>query len=165
MTNLRQILPSLNSLYAIEAVSRHLNFTNAAHDLGISQPAVSKSIRQIEQNLGVQLFVRQHRGLSLTSEGKVFTTQVRAALTGIDQAARQISAGTRGQTIKINVSSSFVTMWLVPRIAEFKSQHPSVLFEITENHGDLAPQTLSNFDFSTRIGMGDWGRCLLAAGP
>lgn len=157
MTNLRRTLPSLNSLYAIEAVSRHLNFTNAATDLGISQPAVSKSIRQVEQNLGVQLFVRRHRGLSLTPEGKVFTTQVRAALAGIDQAAQQISADTRGQKIKINVSSSFVTMWLVPRIAEFKSLYPSVLFEITENHGDLAPQTLSNFDFTTRIGMGDWG--------
>jgi len=156
MTKLRRTLPSLNSLYVIEAVSRHLNFTNAANELGISQPAVSKSFRQLEQNLGVDLVVRRHRGLSLTSEGEVFAMHVRAALTAIDQAARQIRASSGGQKIRINVSSSFVSMWLVPRIAEFRAQNPSILFEITENHGGLDPQTFSLCDFTTRIGSGGW---------
>ncbi|MCP5086128.1 MAG: LysR family transcriptional regulator [Rhodobacteraceae bacterium] len=156
MRNLRRTLPSLNSFYIVEAVSRHLSFTNAADELGISQPAVSKSIRQIERNLCVRLFTRQHRGLSLTPEGEVFCTHVSAALNGVDKAVRQISTGSEGQKIRVNVSSSFVSMWLVPRISEFKSQNPSVLFEITENHGDLDRHTLSACDFTTRIGMGDW---------
>lgn len=156
MRNLRRTLPSLNSLYAIEAVSRLLNLSKAAIELGVSQPAVSKSIRQIEQNLGTALFIRQHRGLSLTPEGGLFTTQVRDALAGIDHAVKQIMPHREGDKIRINVSSSFVSLWLVPRIADFKSRYPSVLFEITENHGDLDPQTLSRFDFSTRIGMGGW---------
>ena len=156
MRNLRRTLPSLNSLYVIEAVSRHLNFSHAANELAISQPAVSKSIRQLEQSLGVQLFIRQHRGLSLTTEGEAFANQIRAALIGVDQAARQIRSSSDGQTIRVNVSSSFVSMWLVPRIAEFKSQNPSALFEITENHGDLGQHALAACDFSTRIGLGDW---------
>ncbi|WP_371171703.1 LysR substrate-binding domain-containing protein [Aliiroseovarius sp. 2305UL8-7] len=156
MQNLRRTLPSLNNLYVVEAVSRHLNFSHAANELAISQPAVSKSIRQLEQNLGVQLFVRQHRGLSLTTKGDAFANQIRAALIGVDQATRQIQSSGDGQTIRINVSSSFVSMWLVPRIAEFRSQNPSTLFEITENHGDLGQHALAACDFTTRIGMGDW---------
>lgn len=156
MTKLRRTLPSLNGLYVIDAVSRHLNFTAAANELGISQPAVSKSFRQLEQNLGVDLVTRQHRGLSLTSEGEFFALQVRAALTAIAQAAQQIRTSSGGQKIRINVSSSFVSMWLVPRIAEFRAQNPSILFEITENHGDLDPQTFSLCDFTTRIGRGGW---------
>ncbi|WP_323007531.1 LysR substrate-binding domain-containing protein [Pseudorhodobacter sp.] len=156
MLKLRRIFPSLNGLYVIDAVSRHLSFTAAANELGISQPAVSKSFRQLEQNLGVDLVMRQHRGLSLTPEGEVFALQVRAALTAIDQAAQQIRTSSGGQKIRINVSSSFVSMWLVPRIAEFRAQNPSILFEITENNGDLDPQTFSLCDFTTRIGRGGW---------
>jgi LysR family glycine cleavage system transcriptional activator len=156
MLKLRRTFPSLNSLYVVEAVSRYLNFTSAADALGISQPAVSKSIRQLEQNLGVVLVVRQRRGLSLTPEGEVLAAHVHAALAEIDQAARQLSASRGGRKIRISVSSSFVSMWLVPRIAEFRAQNPGILFEINENHGDLDPQTLSQFDFTTRIGMGGW---------
>ncbi|MEM7209245.1 MAG: LysR substrate-binding domain-containing protein [Pseudomonadota bacterium] len=156
MRNLRRILPSLNSLYVVEAVARHLNFTNAADELCISQPAVSKSIRQIEQNLGVKLFFRQHRGLSLTSEGEALAAQVRTALTSVDQAVRQIIPSSDSQKIRVNFSSSFVSMWLVPNIAEFKDANLSVLFEITENHGDLNSFELSTCDFSTWIGMGEW---------
>lgn len=156
MLKLRRTLPSLNSLYVMEAVAHYLNFTNAANALGISQPAVSKSIRQLEQTLGVALVARQRRGLSLTPEGEILATHVHAALAQIDQAARQISASRGGRKIRISVSSSFVSMWLVPRIAEFRAQNPGILFEINEIHGDPDPKSLSQFDFTTRIGMGDW---------
>lgn len=156
MRKLRRTLPSLNCLYVVEAVFRHLSFTKAAEELGISQPAVSKSIRQVEQALGVRLFVRQHRGLLPTSEGAIFSDQIQVSMDGIDKTVRNLVAKSGGQEIKINVSSSFMSMWLVRRITRYKEQHPDVRLEISENQGDLDPQTLSAIDFSTRIGVGNW---------
>ncbi|MBU2942548.1 LysR substrate-binding domain-containing protein [Shimia thalassica] len=156
MRTLRRILPSLNSLYVVDAVARHLNLTKAALELGISQPAVSKSIRATEENLGTQLFIRRHRGLSLTLEGRAFVDEVRNALDRVSDAATAIKSASDAEEIRVNVSSSFVSMWLVPNIASFKEQNPSVLFNITENHGDLDQDAFAACDFTTRIGMGAW---------
>ena len=65
-------LPSLNGLRAFEAAARHLSFTNAASELNVTQTAISHQIRRLEEELGIQLFVRQNRALALTQEAREY---------------------------------------------------------------------------------------------
>ena len=72
-------LPSLNGLRAFEAAARHLSFTNAASELNVTQTAISHQIRRLEEELGIRLFVRQNRALTLTPEARDYLPGVRAA--------------------------------------------------------------------------------------
>ncbi len=72
-------LPSLNGLRAFEAAARHLSFTVAATELNVTQTAISHQIRRLEQELGIKLFVRQNRALTLTPEAKEYLPGIRAA--------------------------------------------------------------------------------------
>ncbi|MFN5717654.1 MAG: LysR family transcriptional regulator, partial [Bradyrhizobium sp.] len=72
-------LPSLNGLRAFEAAARHMSFTLAASELNVTQTAISHQIRRLEEELGVRLFIRQNRSLSLTPEAAEYLPGVRAA--------------------------------------------------------------------------------------
>ena len=81
-------LPPLTWFRAFEAASRHLNFTMAANEIGLTQSAVSQHVRSLETRLGVFLFVRKPRGLALTDEGRKLQPQVGAALELLGEATR-----------------------------------------------------------------------------
>src|SRR3981189_381543 len=72
-------LPSLNGLRAFEAAARHLSFTQAAAELKVTQTAISHQIKRLEEELGIRLFVRQNRALSLTPEAREYLPGIRAA--------------------------------------------------------------------------------------
>src|ERR1700738_3908459 len=72
-------LPSLNGLRAFEAAARHLSFTNAAAELNVTQTSISHQIRRLETELGIRLFVRQNRSLTLTPEARDYLPGIRAA--------------------------------------------------------------------------------------
>src|SRR5947207_12855207 len=72
-------LPSLNGLRAFEAAARHMSFTQAASELNVTQTAISHQIKRLEEELGVRLFIRQNRALSLTPEAKEYLPGIRAA--------------------------------------------------------------------------------------
>src|SRR6204780_4749711 len=83
-------LPSLNGLRAFEAAARHLSFTNAASELNVTQTAISHQIRRLEQELGVHLFVRQNRALTLTPEARDYLPGVRAAFNDLRLASDRL---------------------------------------------------------------------------
>ena len=155
MHPLRRILPSLNCLYAIDAVARHMSVTAAARELGVSQPAVSKTIRAAEENLGFYLFERQQSGLSFTPKGRELSYEISAVLSQLVDAVTQPDKETGTKTLNVVFSSSFVSMWLLPRLAEFTQKHPEITFRISENRGRSNPSELE-FDFSSRLGDGNW---------
>lgn len=155
MHPLRRKLPSLNCLYAIDAVARHQSFSAAAKELGVSQPAVSKAIKTAEAHIGFQLFERRANGLGYTPEGKAFCTEVAAVLDRLLDVASAASSDRVEKTISLCFSPSFVSLWLLPRLPEFQAQHPDIAFRISENTRRVTlPDT--PFDFSTRLGVGDW---------
>ena len=155
MHPLRRILPSLNCLYAIDAVARHKSFTAAARELGLSQPAVSKAIRTAERHLGHELFVRRQGGLVLTARGRVLADEIGLTLSRLTRAATAPEASDRRQTLILCFSPSFVAMWLLPRLAEFTAVHPEIGFTITEASNRAYPSEVA-FDFSSRLGDGAW---------
>lgn len=165
MHPLRRRLPSLNLLFTFEAVGRHLSFTAAATELGISQPAVSKAIRTVEDSIGFELFDRLHRGLRITPKGAAFYREVRAALQQMNAALEELAPSGEMPVVRASFSSSFVALWLLPRIPDFAERHPEIMLQLEESDSDGLDLSAGKLDFSARLGDGNWPdvRCSLLA--
>ncbi|WP_138935297.1 LysR family transcriptional regulator [Roseovarius arcticus] len=119
-------LPPLAWFRAFEAAARRLSFTAAATEIGMTQSAVSQHIKSLEMSLGVPLFVRRARSLSLTDDGRKLLPQVAAALETLTAAARSFDTGPSENLLTVATSVS-VAQWLIaPRLAEFSAQNPNV---------------------------------------
>jgi len=119
-------LPPLTWFRAFEAAARRLSFTAAAQDIGMTQSAVSQHVKALELRLGVTLFVRRARGLSLTDEGRKLLPQVGTALETLAQAARSFETGPDDNLLTI-ASSISVAQWVIaPHLADFKARVPGV---------------------------------------
>ena len=118
--------PAMNSLIAFEAAARTGSFTRAAEELQVSQPAVSHAMRLLEDDLGLPLFERRHKGVHTTDAGQHLLDQVSLGLTLIDQALREVRSMTHAQPVTLAVSTATATWWLLPRIARFKQLHPDI---------------------------------------
>jgi DNA-binding transcriptional LysR family regulator len=117
-------LPSLDLLRGFDAAARHLSFTKAAQELHVTQSAVSRQIKTIEDQLGVSLFRRLNRALLLTEEGHALSRAVAGALAGIEQAVSRLSAVAENRPITVTTTVSFASLWLVPRLARFRAAFP-----------------------------------------
>ncbi len=117
-------IPSLDLLRGFEAAARHLSFTRAAQELFLTQSAVSRQIQSLERSLGTAPFLRQHRVLALTSAG---ATLQRAAVDALQQLA-QATAGIRQRAaapvLTVTATIGFSSLWLIPRLPEFRAAHP-----------------------------------------
>lgn len=116
----------LGWLRLFEAIGRHTNLTRAAEELRLSQPAVSYQLRRIEESVGAPLVQRLHRGAALTREGALLHEAVAEALTGIDEAVRQIRKRGRQASVRIHTDFGFASYWLMPRISAFRRLEPDV---------------------------------------
>ena len=115
------------------AVAKHQSMSQASRALSVSQPAVSQTIRQLEQQLGAKLFVRHAKGMSLTEEGEALYRYVDRALALIDAAQGhfvQLRELTAGQ-LRIGASDSLCKHWLLPRLERFHHAHPGVGIRVT----------------------------------
>jgi LysR family transcriptional regulator, glycine cleavage system transcriptional activator len=119
-------LPSLDLLRGFEAAARHMSFTRAADELHVTQSAVSRQIKTLEEQLGVTLFRRLNRALLLTEEGQALARSATAALDGIDQALARLSTLADQHPITVTTTVSFAALWLVPRLARFRAAHPQI---------------------------------------
>ena len=117
-------LPPLTWFRAFEAAARHLSFTAAAEEIGLTQSAVSQQVKALETRLGVTLFSRHARGLALTDGGRRLLPQVGAALERLNVAAEMFDAGPIENQLTVAASVS-VTQWVLsPRLSNFTSRHP-----------------------------------------
>lgn len=126
MRRLRRKLPSLTGLITFEAAARHLSFTNAAAELHVTQAAVSRHIRTVEQLLGTSLFHRRHRALELTAAGRKFHQAVNMGLEHIANVADEISAMRSSGQVTVAATLAFASFWLMPRLALFRKAFPDI---------------------------------------
>ena len=127
MPNLRKKLPSANALFVFEAAARCANFTRAAEELYVSQPAVSRMVARMEDHLGVRLFERVRGGLELTENGRILYRKISEGFSGIESAIREIEARSTGmESVTLSVSTAFTTHWLMPRMNRLNHAFPSV---------------------------------------
>jgi DNA-binding transcriptional LysR family regulator len=117
--------PSLDLLRGFEAAARHLSFTHAAHELFITQSAVSRQIKALEERLGVVLFVRGARGIAMTEAGERLYRVVSAALAQVQEAIASLT-NTASRTVTLSCTLAFCSLWLIPRLSSFQKAHPGV---------------------------------------
>ncbi len=128
----RAAIPSLDLLEGFEAAARHLSFTKAGEELYLTQSAVSRQIKELEEQLGVQLFERRHRALVLTEAGQQFHAVTAQVLTTMRAATERLrSASGRRRPLSVTTTHSFAALWLIPRLAGFTRTHPGIDVRIT----------------------------------
>lgn len=112
-----------------------MNFTVAASQLGVTQGAVSRLIQSLEQDLGIPLFVREGRGLSLTPAGEVYHREVSDAIARIDAASRAATRSVDRGVLSISVVPTFAMRWLIPKLPVFQAAHPGIFVDVTAGDG------------------------------
>jgi LysR family transcriptional regulator, glycine cleavage system transcriptional activator len=125
-------MPSLDLLTGFEAAARHLSFTKAAEELFLTQSAVSRQIKELEDQLGVPLFHRRHRALVLTDAGQQFYAAAAQVITTMRSATERLRTQSgRKRPLSVTTTHSFAALWLIPRLAGFTRTHPGVDVRIT----------------------------------
>ncbi|MGI8895749.1 MAG: LysR substrate-binding domain-containing protein [Casimicrobiaceae bacterium] len=146
-------LPSLDFLRGFEAAGRRLSFTLAAEELFLTQSALSRQVKALEDSLGVALFERKHRALALTPAGAAFHRSVTDHLRALAAAADAARSQEREHGLTVSTTVSFASLWLIPRLASFRSAHPAVdvyvsaddrLVELTRGDVDVAVRYLAD---------------------
>ncbi|WP_431283030.1 LysR family transcriptional regulator [Humitalea sp. 24SJ18S-53] len=145
----------LNALRAFEAAARHLSFTRAGLELRVTQAAVSHQVKALEEILGVRLFRRLPRGLALTEEGEALLPVLTDAFRSIGSTLNRFQGGRLRDVLTIGAVGTFVTGWLLPRLAAFRTAHPHIDLRLMTNNNrvDLAGEGL---DAAIRFGDGAW---------
>ena len=119
-------LPSLDFLRGFEAAGRLASFTRAADELFLTQSALSRQVKALEEALGVPLFERRHRALALTPAGVAFHRDITETLRSIARAADAVADQAREPGLTITTTVSFASLWLIPRLPQFRARNPGV---------------------------------------
>lgn len=131
---MRSALSSLDLVRGFEAAARRLSFTLAAEELFVTQSAVSRQVKALEDDLGVRLFERRHRAIHLTSAGLTFYRAASDALRLLNEAAASIATERAGKSVTVSCSVGFASLWLVPRLLGFREAHPDIDIRIDANN-------------------------------
>src|SRR6202051_4338999 len=148
-------LPSLNGLRAFEAASRHLSFTVAASELKLTPTAIGHQIRRLEEELGIRLFVRQNRALTLTPEARDYLPGVRAAFNDLRLATDRLLRKDNEHVLTVSTLASLAAKWLLPRLSSFQEAHPGIDVRITTSTA-LVDFKAGAVDAAIRYGRGQW---------
>ena len=119
-------LPSLSALRAFEAAGRHLSFSRAADELHVTQSAVSRHIRALEDVLGLRLFRRTGRAVALTPDGGRYLAALRECFDNMDEATRRLRKARQEPILTVDILPTLATRWLIPRLPSFTDLHPRV---------------------------------------
>lgn len=124
-------IPSLQALSCFEAAARHESYTRAAHELALTQGAVSRQIAALERFVGVALFRRTRHGVALTPAGAVYARQVAGRLDGLERDTLDAMAlQSSGGAIHLAAVPTFATRWLLPRLPELARRHPDITIHV-----------------------------------
>ena len=155
MYRLRHQLPPLSALPAFEASARLLSFTEAAEELYVTQPAISRQIRVLEENLGVRLFDRKNRKIRLTEDGQRFQHVVSVSLDQVSSVAHEIRGKVTASDLTIAADISMAYLWLLPRFPKFRSEYPDIAVSILASDRE-ADCLREDVDLALLYGNGNW---------
>ena len=151
----RRFLPSLSHLQAFEAAARTSSVTLAARELNLTQSAVSRQIKALEEQLEVELFHRERQTIRLTPGGEAYARDIRDALKKIGTASLNLRANPLGGTLNLAILPTFGTRWLAPRLPSFLNNNPGITLNLVTR--------LTRFDFALEAvdaaihhGNGEW---------
>ncbi|PBB23758.1 transcriptional regulator [Mesorhizobium sp. WSM4312] len=155
-----RLLPGTRALRTFEAAARHLNFTRAADELGLTPAAVSHQVKEIEDQLDLVLFTRTSRTMRLTEAGNVLHEASIDALDLLNRAVSRARKMTRGTSLlKVTLDAQFATKWLMRRIDDFRRQRPGIELRFDISY-DVRDFERDDVDIGIRFGTGRYaGLC------
>src|SRR5262245_5626135 len=127
-------LPPLDLIQGFEAAARNLSFTKAAEELLVTQSAISRQIRGLEEHLGVALFERRARAIVLTEQGQTLQRAVGDLLERLQQVTDALRADGGARHLTVTTTSGFASLWLIPRLRRFTQLHPDVDVRISATY-------------------------------
>ncbi|MDM3871196.1 LysR substrate-binding domain-containing protein [Porticoccus sp. W117] len=154
----RRMIPSTSMLLAFDTAARLGSFTKAAHELHQTQGAVSRQVSALESQLGVRLFNRQHKTITLTEVGSSYARDVHDILRELRRVTLKAVTQTDNQLLNLAILPTFGTKWLIPRLSEFLTQYPSITMNFISKleRFDLAQE---NIHAAIHYGLPDWPNC------
>ena len=148
-------LPPLNALKMFEASARNLSFSGASEELFVTPSAVSHQVKTLENFLGVELFHRSNRKVTLTPQGEQYLTSVKHAFDEIEMATQRLSVTQGASVVQISVAPNFLIRWLMPRMSRFRALFPDVELQINASMG-LLDFNRTSTDMAVYYGNGEW---------
>src|SRR5438477_1483645 len=152
---MRRPLPPMNSLKSFDAAARYLSFSKAAEELHLTHGAVSRAVRQLEDYLGIELFKRATRSVSLTTDGALYAAGIRDVLDRLTAVTAEVKEGRSGGTLTVSTLDSFAAKWLVPRLFRFRRAHADIDVRLLTTQR-LVDFTTEDVDIAIRMGRGHW---------
>jgi len=149
-------LPNLNAIRMFEAAARELSFTRAADRLNVTQGAVSRQIKLLEEELGRELFHRCGRRLALTEAGDQYREVVDGALRAIRRGTARLRQQGSTLSLTLSVLPSFASRWLIPRLQRFQAQNPSLNIWLGTSYRVIDFDRDPDIDAAIRFGRGQW---------
>lgn len=148
-------LPPILWLQAFEAAARTLSFTEAGHELAVTQSAVSQRIRLLEDRLGQKLFVRHPRSLTLTPAGQAWLPSVQDAFTRLAEGTAEVFGPRPEAPVTLRATPVIQQSWLAPRLLAFHQAYPHIAVRLVSAiwPADFGPE---GADLEIRYGRGDW---------
>jgi len=145
-------LPSLNALRVFESAARHLSFTIAGKELHITQSAVSRQVKCLEDELGVNLFLRHHRSITLTEKGETLLQISKPLFDQLSDGMKKLGENT--SELRIKVQPTFTNKWLIPRIEDFQKTHSKICVRLTTGSKNIDFH-VEDYDMAVTIGSID----------
>lgn len=146
-------LPSLNALKAFETAARMGSISRAADELHVTQSAVSRQIRQLEEEMGLTLFRRVHRGIALTPDGRVLAESLTSSFRAITETVERLTLDRNA--VRLRVLPTVGVRWLWPRLKRFESRYPDLRLQVDVLWHSLEPGDAGH-DMGVRYGTGSW---------
>ncbi|MFC0242228.1 LysR substrate-binding domain-containing protein [Rhodopseudomonas telluris] len=148
-------LPPLNPLHVFEVAARLGSFTKAAEKLRVTQPAISRQVRTLEEFVGVRLFERDKQGIRLTPAGEQFQREISPAFQIIRTAAANLKETRKIEPLKIRAYTTFASKWLIQRLPSFHVAYPNIRLNISNV---VAPIDFAKdrVDLAIQFGDGNW---------
>ena len=157
---MRRYIPSSTALKCFEASVRHLSFTKAAEELHLTQSAVSRQIRNLEEFLSRDLFIRLNKRLVLTGTGAAYYKEVVPLLDGMENAClRMLHREDEKTTLTISALPTLASYWLMPLLAEFQLAHPQFQIKV-RSLDDAAKIDPESIDIILHYGGDHWPRAI-----
>nr|WP_319527962.1 LysR substrate-binding domain-containing protein [Pseudomonas laurentiana] len=148
-------LPPLETLITFEAVGRHTSFTGAAGELFLTQSAVSKQMRQLEDSMRVPLFERKPRGIKLTAAGDELLMTVNVLLATMYQSVTRIRNVHQSNAVSVLATHALAQFWLFPKLIEFNKAYPDIAVHVHAIN-EFDETSLNDFDVGILYGSGEW---------
>lgn len=147
--------PPLDLLRSFEAVARHRSFTLAASELCVTQSAVSRQVRALEEDLGQSLFRRLHRSIELTPAGRRLLDSVTLGFDEIAAGFAALGAAAKAPQITVSASVAFAWFWLMPRLERFGTLQPEIDLRVLATDQPVRPGA-GEVDVAVLFGAGHW---------